>query len=137
MLSNIDIIVIIVLLIVIVVIIGLNISSYIDKKISNICVNIPPIKIPQPNITVTINKDETKTEGETMENFAVVSSNTHNTHNTHNGGGMNEEKKNNIEKSKIVKNTEENALYKNNQISSNELLEDAKTNAISKQELEA
>ncbi len=38
--------------------IGLGIINLIDKKISNVAVNIPPIKITQPNLRLTVSKED-------------------------------------------------------------------------------
>lgn len=51
-----DIIVIFITIIIIVVIIGINVSSVIDNKLSNVAVNIPPIKIPSPQVIVKVQK---------------------------------------------------------------------------------
>ena len=37
---------------------GTNIVSLIDKKISNVSINIPPIEIPKSNVVVNINCDK-------------------------------------------------------------------------------
>ncbi len=83
MVSKIDVCVIIILVSVVSIIIGFNIVSLIDKKISNVCINIPPIKIPPPQVNVTIKREDTipkivafqpKTVGANVENFASVSS---------------------------------------------------------------
>ena len=56
MITNTDIFFIVLFVVVVSIIIGLNLVSVIDKKISNVSVNIPPIKVPKPIITVNIDK---------------------------------------------------------------------------------
>lgn len=64
----IDIIMVTLLIIVISVVIGLNIVSVVDKKLSDVQINIPPF--PKPNVIVNINKKD-------VDNFDVsVSQNT-------------------------------------------------------------
>ena len=60
------------LIIIISSIIGLNIVNIIDKKISNVEINIPKIKIPEPKIKLTINK---KMVDKIKENFENTNSN--------------------------------------------------------------
>lgn len=45
-----------VLLLTVSMIIGYNIVFIIDKKISNVTVNIPPIKVPTPQVTLHLNQ---------------------------------------------------------------------------------
>ena len=52
-----DILLLFVLAIVVSMIIGYNIVYIIDKKISNVNINIPPVYVPKPNVIVKINKD--------------------------------------------------------------------------------
>lgn len=52
----------IIIVIIISILIGVNINNVIDSKLSNISVNIPPIKFPEPSITVKIQKDCKKDE---------------------------------------------------------------------------
>lgn len=52
-----DIIILIIVVIILSVIIGININSVINNKLENISVTIPPIKLPEPNIIVKIQKD--------------------------------------------------------------------------------
>lgn len=51
-----DLILLFILSIVVSMIIGYNIIYIIDKKISSVNINIPPVKIPKPIVTVKINK---------------------------------------------------------------------------------
>jgi hypothetical protein len=51
-----DLILLFILSIVVSMIIGYNIIYIIDKKISSVNINIPPVKIPKPVVTVKINK---------------------------------------------------------------------------------
>lgn len=57
-----DIIVLTIIIIIIISIIVLNINSIIDKKLSNVAVNIPPINIPTPQVTVKLQKSCTSDE---------------------------------------------------------------------------
>lgn len=86
-----DLFFIVLFIIVVSIIIGLNIVSLIDKKISNISVNIPPISVPKPEITILVkdnmdpnlinvkynsnpkndSEKEDKVEKEKIENFIV------------------------------------------------------------------
>jgi hypothetical protein len=70
--SKLDIFFIILFIIVVSVIIGLNIVTVIDKKISNVSVNIPPIypqiTIPPPNIVLNIDKKITDLINISVEN---------------------------------------------------------------------
>jgi hypothetical protein len=54
--STFDIIIITIIILIIVVLFTINISSVIDDKLSNVEINIPPINIPDPQITVKIQK---------------------------------------------------------------------------------
>ena len=54
--STFDIIIITIILLIIVVLFTINISSVIDNKLSNVEINLPPINIPDPQITVKIQK---------------------------------------------------------------------------------
>lgn len=45
-------------IVVVSIIIGLNIVMVIDKKISNVSVNIPPLKVPEANIILNVSKDD-------------------------------------------------------------------------------
>jgi hypothetical protein len=51
-----DFIILIIVVVIIIAIVVLNINSLIDKKLSNIAVNIPPISIPTPQVTVKVQK---------------------------------------------------------------------------------
>lgn len=51
--SNLDIFFIVILILAVLIILGMNIVSIIDKKISNVTVNVPP-----PNVIVNIQKRE-------------------------------------------------------------------------------
>jgi hypothetical protein len=53
----IDIIIIILVVVLIAAIIIINITSFINKKLTDITVNIPPFEVPDPNITVKIQKN--------------------------------------------------------------------------------
>lgn len=53
--STLDIVIILLFLVLIIVIIGLNVSSYVDKKIGSVSINVPPI--PQPRITFNVSKE--------------------------------------------------------------------------------
>lgn len=55
--NKIDIIALILSVIITSIVLGLNVVSIIDKKISNISVNIPQIKLPEQNIILHVNKD--------------------------------------------------------------------------------
>lgn len=55
--NKIDIIALILSVIITSIVLGLNIVSAIDKKINNISVNIPQIKLPDQNIVFHVNKD--------------------------------------------------------------------------------
>nr|QBK88772.1 MAG: hypothetical protein LCMiAC01_04540 [Mimivirus LCMiAC01] len=57
MFNKTDIFFIVLFIIVITLIVGINISNLIDKKISDISVNIPKINIPKPVITLNISRD--------------------------------------------------------------------------------
>lgn len=72
MYSKIDLFFIILFIIVISIIIGLNIVNVIDKKISNVSVNIPPIN---PNITIKMcdGKVSTNVEGSDKHEHFIVS----------------------------------------------------------------
>lgn len=61
-----DIFFVILFMIVVSIIIGLNIVALIDKKISDVSVNIPPIKIPKPLIILKINGISKK-----MDNISI------------------------------------------------------------------
>jgi hypothetical protein len=55
---------------------GTNIVSLIDKKISNVSINIPPIEIPKSNVIVNVNCDKNKPEvnienSDNIEHFTV------------------------------------------------------------------
>jgi hypothetical protein len=52
----IDILTILIICIIVVAIITINFDTTLDKKFSNISVNIPPITVPDPNITIKIQK---------------------------------------------------------------------------------
>lgn len=54
--STFDIILLFILAIVVSMIIGYNIIYIIDKKISSVNINIPPIHVPKPSVTVKINR---------------------------------------------------------------------------------
>lgn len=58
MISNLNIILIFLFVLVAVALIGFGIINLIDRKISNVAVNIPPIKITQPNLTLTVSKED-------------------------------------------------------------------------------
>lgn len=58
--SKLDTFFICLLIIAISMIFGMNIISLIDKKISNVSINIPPIKVPSPSIVVNIHKSNGK-----------------------------------------------------------------------------
>lgn len=49
-----DIVLLFILLLTVSMIIGYNIVFIIDKKISNVTVNIPPIKVPTPQVTLYV-----------------------------------------------------------------------------------
>ncbi len=49
-----DIVLLFILLLTVSMIIGYNIVFIIDKKISNVTVNIPPIKVPTPQVTLHV-----------------------------------------------------------------------------------
>ena len=53
-----DIILLFILAIVVSMIIGYNIIYIIDKKISSVNINIPPIHVPKPSVTVRINRSK-------------------------------------------------------------------------------
>lgn len=53
-----DTIIIIIFIVAVSIIIGWNILSLIDRKISNVAINIPPIKIPQQQIILNISQDK-------------------------------------------------------------------------------
>jgi hypothetical protein len=57
---NTDIFFIILFLVVVSVIIGLNIVMVVDKKISSVSINIPPIKVPEANIILNIDGAESR-----------------------------------------------------------------------------
>ena len=57
-----DIIIFLIIIIIVVAIVMVNISSVIDKKLSNVEVNIPPINIPPPQVTVKLQKSCTSDE---------------------------------------------------------------------------
>lgn len=54
--NSFDIFVLIVAVIIIVAIVLINMNSILDKRLSNVAVNIPPINIPNPQITVKVQK---------------------------------------------------------------------------------
>jgi len=56
--SKLDIAIIIVFVITLSILFGLSIVNVIDKKISNVSVNIPPIKVPKQNLTIKLKCDE-------------------------------------------------------------------------------
>ena len=58
MVAKLDMIFIAILMITVSIIFGMNIISLIDRKISNVSINIPPIKVPQPHVTVHIHKNK-------------------------------------------------------------------------------
>lgn len=58
--SSFDIILLFILAIVVSMIIGYNVIYIIDKKISDVNINIPPVRVPQPNITVKINGNDAR-----------------------------------------------------------------------------
>jgi hypothetical protein len=58
--SSFDIILLFILAIAVSMIIGYNIIHIIDKKISNVNINIPPIHIPKPCVTVRIDEKGNK-----------------------------------------------------------------------------
>ena len=60
--NSFDIFVLITTIIIIIVIIMVNINYVIDKRLSNVAVNIPPINIPSPEVTVKIQKSCTSDE---------------------------------------------------------------------------
>lgn len=53
--NKLDIFIIIILVISVSFIFGMNIISLIDRKIKNVSINIPPINIPKPHVTVNVN----------------------------------------------------------------------------------
>jgi hypothetical protein len=57
-----DIIIFLVIIIIIIAIVVVNINSVIDRKLSNVEVNIPPINIPPPQVTVKLQKSCTSDE---------------------------------------------------------------------------
>lgn len=57
MFNKTDIIFIIIFIIIVTLLVGINISNLIDKKISDISVNLPKINIPKPQITLNITTD--------------------------------------------------------------------------------
>lgn len=54
--STFDVILLTIIILIIVVLFTINISSVIDNKLSNVEINLPPINIPDPQITVKIQK---------------------------------------------------------------------------------
>lgn len=54
--NSFDIFVLIVAVIIIVAIVLINMNSILDKRLSNVAINIPPINIPKPQITVKVQK---------------------------------------------------------------------------------
>jgi hypothetical protein len=54
--NSFDIFVLIMVVIIIVAIVLINVNSILDKRLSNVAVNIPPINIPSPQITVKVQK---------------------------------------------------------------------------------
>lgn len=54
--NNTDLIIFLIVIVIITVIIVLNINRILDNKLNNVAVNIPPINIPSPQITVKIQK---------------------------------------------------------------------------------
>ena len=51
-----DFIILLIIVIIIIAIVVVNINSIIDKRLSNVSVNIPPINIPPPQVTVKVQK---------------------------------------------------------------------------------
>ena len=92
--SKLDTFFICLLIVAISIIFGMNVLSLIDKKISNVSINIPPIAVPQPSIVVHIHKSngtiKTVSNGNAEdtnvnknEHFASVSNEKDNLKNTH------------------------------------------------------
>ena len=70
-LGLIDILTIIIVMILIIAIIIINLTNLINKKLTGIAVNIPPIEIPDPNITVKIQRNCNKEMTNDNDDFRI------------------------------------------------------------------